>query len=302
MILDEYNTLISLVHPNIIRLYDAFEEESAQYLVMEYCPIGSIKQKGKLTYDQFVNYSRQLLDAISYCHSLNIAHRDIKPDNIFIDKNGNVKLADFGISKHFDYLNKSDQKCGSLKFFSPEMFLCQSICPFKADIWALGVTFFCIATGEYPFKNIYTRDDLKSKIITANFNFDNYELDERIQFLIVKMVRPNPEMRLTAKKLLKLPMFNRISDEKTFKHMGMSSFVGQSMPQKWTPYRNVPINGRERSRSLSSSMFFCQSSNIEEKKSDSPLVNIKTYKSFYYHSPINYIHSTFQSYKLIDVE
>lgn len=199
MTLDEYNTLISLIHPNIIRLYDAFEEESAQYLVMEYCPIGSIKQKGKLTYEQFVYYSKQILEAVSYCHSLNIAHRDIKPENIFIDQNNNIRLADFGIAKHFDYLgDKSEQKCGSLKFFSPEMFQLTEICPFKADIWALGVTFFCMATGEYPFKNIHTRDDLQQSIIAANFSFEKYEIDEIIHFLIVKMTQSNPDMRQTS--------------------------------------------------------------------------------------------------------
>lgn len=84
---------------------------------MEYCPIGSINQKGKLTYDQFVNYSKQILKALSYCHSLNIAHRDIKPENIFLDQHDQIKLADFGVAKYFTYYNKSDEKCGSLKYF-----------------------------------------------------------------------------------------------------------------------------------------------------------------------------------------
>ena len=75
----------------------------------------------------------------------------------------------FGIAKHFSCCNKSDEKCGSLKYFSPEMFQSGEICPFKADILALGVTFSCMATGYYPFKVANRRDDLQKDILSCNF-------------------------------------------------------------------------------------------------------------------------------------
>lgn len=72
------------------------------------------------------------------------------------------------------------------------MFQCGEICPFKADIWALGVTFFMMATGEYPFKKVNRREDLQKEILSSNFNFSKYEIDDRIRFLIIKMTYQNP--------------------------------------------------------------------------------------------------------------
>lgn len=286
--LDEYNTLISLTHPNIVRLYDAFEEESAQYLVMEYCPIGSINQKGKLSYEQFVNYSKQILEALSYCHSLNIAHRDIKPENIFLDQNNNVRLADFGMAKHFDFDDKSDEKCGSLKYFSPEMFQFKEVCPFKADIWALGVTFFSMATGNYPFKG-NSPDDLKQNVIKGNFDFDKYDVDARIRFLIMKMTQQNPDLRQIPEKLLKLPMYNPLTSQKK-----LSSAVGISSRNSYYG----TFRPRTRSRSMNFGSFHCSSSD-DEQKTSSPLTKLNSFKSISHLPPLQQVNCTFQSSKLV---
>lgn len=210
---DEYNTLVSLTHPHIIKLYDAFEDENSQYLVMEYCPNGTIKEKGKLNYTQFIYYAKQLLDSLAYCHAKKIAHRDIKPANILFDQYENTKLADFGIAKIFDINSKSDEKCGSIKFFAPEMFQSNVICPFKADIWALGITFFCMATGKYPFHGS-TKKEIKQNILIGELNFSKYDVDQRIRFLILKMTQMNPQLRQSPDKLLKLSMFSSSSIDK----------------------------------------------------------------------------------------
>ncbi|KAK8837090.1 hypothetical protein M9Y10_037142 [Tritrichomonas musculus] len=286
--LDEYNTLISLTHPNIVRLYDAFEEESAQYLVMEYCPIGSINQKGKLSYEQFVNYSKQILEALSYCHSLNIAHRDIKPENIFLDQNNNVRLADFGMAKHFDFDDKSDEKCGSLKYFSPEMFQFKEVCPFKADIWALGVTFFSMATGDYPFKG-NSPDDLKQNVIKGNFDFDKYDVDVRIRFLIMKMTQQNPDLRQIPEKLLRLPMYNPLTRQKK-----LSSAVGISSRNSYYG----TFRPKTRSRSMNFSSLHCSSSD-DEQKTSSPLTKLNSFKSISHLPPLQQVNCTFQSSKLV---
>lgn len=203
---DEYSTLILLNHPNIIRLYDSFNDDEAQYLVMEYCPNGTIRGKGRLNYDQFICYGKQILEVISFCHSNNVAHRDIKPENIFFDQYDHIKLADFGMAKQFEIDGKSSEKCGSIKLFPPEMFQCKEICPFKADIWALGVTFFYMASGSYPFISD-SIEELKQLILMGEFGFAKYQIDSRIVFLIKKMTDTKPNLRATADSLLKLPMF-----------------------------------------------------------------------------------------------
>jgi len=102
----ELNTLIKLDNPNIIRIYDFFNENNKFFLILEYCPNGSLEQEiaknGKLSITKMRNLTSQLFSAISYSHGCNIAHRDIKPQNVLIDQFGRYKLADFGIAQVFD--------------------------------------------------------------------------------------------------------------------------------------------------------------------------------------------------------
>lgn len=207
---NEYNNMISLNHPNIISLYNAFTDEKCQYLIMEYCSNGTMKDKRNLPYDKFVYYSKQILQAVAYCHSKKISHRDIKPENIFLDQYDHVKLADFGMAKKFEDNEKSSEKCGSLMFAPPEMLQYTDICPFKADIWALGITFFMMATGEYPFPHT-TKDELKLLIFNAELNFDSYDIHPKIRYLIGRMTIKDPNHRPSAKKLLELPIFANTS-------------------------------------------------------------------------------------------
>ena len=205
---DEYTHLISLDHPSIIKLYDAFNDEHAQYLVMEYCINGTIQEKGKLSYEKFTHYAKQILEAISFCHSNKIAHRDIKPDNIFLDHYDHIKLADFGMAKSFDEDSKSSDKCGSLMYLSPEFFLYQEINPFKADIWALGITFFYMATGNYPF-HYKSREELVQLISRGEIDFFQYEIHPKIQLLIKKMTIKDQNNRPDVEKLLEMPLFSK---------------------------------------------------------------------------------------------
>lgn len=203
----EYNNLISLNHPNIIKLYDAFIDPVAQYLVMEYCSNGTIQQRGRLSYEQFTFFAKQILEAVAYCHFNNIAHRDIKPENIFFDQYDNIKLADFGMAKKFKINAKSKDKCGSLMFMPPEFFNCNEICPFKADIWALGITFFFMTTGTYPFQS-QDSEEIKNMISNGDINLEKYKIHPEIKNLISKMIEKDFNDRLTADELLRLPIFS----------------------------------------------------------------------------------------------
>lgn len=202
----EINSLITLIHPYIVKLYDKFSDENYHYLVLEYCPNGTIKQKNKLDYGRFVFYAKQILEVIDYCHSQQIAHRDIKPDNIFIDQYDHVKLGDFGFADQFNSKKISIEKCGSLLFFAPEMFENNEFDPFKTDIWALGITFFYMATGRYPYPTC-TNEVMRLLIPNFSFNFNGLNVDPSIQSLIMKMTSKNVLFRPTAHKILKFPIF-----------------------------------------------------------------------------------------------
>lgn len=272
----EYKTLISLNHPNIITLYDAFEDDSSQYLVMEYCTNGTLREKVNLSYEMFVNYAKQILDAIDYCHSNNIAHRDIKPDNIFIDSYNHIKLADFGFARQFDDKSKSTEKCGSMNFISPEMIQCQEMDPFKTDIWALGITFFFVVTGLYPFKG-NSREVLKEAILYGDLDYSKCNVDQRIRFLIGKMTAKNPASRLSADKLLKLPMFASINPRKSLLY---------PLKGRRNSY-TIGINSQSNFNLLKSSTFDKNQLNNENKneedKKSVQLVDIHTYQSINMH-------------------
>lgn len=269
----ELEMLVSLNHPNIIRIYDFFEDEFSQYLVMEYCPNGTIHQKGKLIYEEFIYYSKQILDAVEYCHSKNIAHRDIKPENILIDKYNKVKLADFGIAKNFENDDKSGDKCGTMKYFAPEMFLYKEINPFKADIWALGITFYYMSTGKYPF-SIHSVQQLKQSILIGEFDFIKNKIDPRIQNIINKMTQSQPNLRPTANKLINFSTYQIIKDNKKSNKQTNSHKI--IMKPNISSSRSF-INENHKTNSLGSNLKV------------SPLTKMNSYKSFNHLSSIQQI-------------
>ena len=214
MTTDEYDALVSLNHPNIISLYNTFEDEDAQYFVMEYCSNGTMKEKSKISSEKFIHYAKEMIDAVAYCHANNIAHRDIKPENIFVDQYDHAKLGDFGSAKQIENRKKSTEKANSLIFSAPEILQHQKYCPFKADIWALGVTFFYMVIGTYPFKE-KSVEELRKSIIYGELDFGNRKINPQIRYLINKMTTKNPNARPSADKLLKLPLFQSEAAKKT---------------------------------------------------------------------------------------
>lgn len=202
----EYNALVSLNHPHIIKLYEAFDNGDYQYLVMEYCSNGNLKEKGKLDKEVFIIYSKQILDALSVCHSKMIAHRDIKPENIFLDKYNRIKLADFGFARQFNDDRISNEKCGSMMYSAPELIKSQSVDPFLTDIWSLGATFFYMATGKFPFPN-RSVEELKDAVMKGQIKYNIIDVDQRIRSLIMKMTSIIPQNRPTIDSLLKLPLY-----------------------------------------------------------------------------------------------
>lgn len=146
----------SLTHPNIVDIFDVGEDENIHYLVMEYIEGKTLKefiaQKGPLTPEEALPIMQQLVSAISNAHDNGIIHRDIKPQNVLMDREGNVKITDFGIAMALSSTmhTKTNSVLGTVHYLSPEQAR-GSLITKKSDIYSLGIVFYELLTGELPF-------------------------------------------------------------------------------------------------------------------------------------------------------
>uniref|UniRef100_A0A5F8AFR8 SNF-related serine/threonine-protein kinase n=3 Tax=Cercopithecinae TaxID=9528 RepID=A0A5F8AFR8_MACMU len=145
-------------HPNIVRLYEVIDTQTKLYLILELGDGGDMfdyimKHEEGLNEDLAKKYFAQIVHAISYCHKLHVVHRDLKPENVvFFEKQGLVKLTDFGFSNKFQPGKKLTTSCGSLAYSAPEILLGDEYDAPAVDIWSLGVILFMLVCGQPPFQ------------------------------------------------------------------------------------------------------------------------------------------------------
>lgn len=122
-----------LDHPNIVKLFQVIETEKTLYLVMEYASGGEVFDylvlHGRMKEKEARAKFRQIVSAVQYCHQKKIIHRDLKAENLLLDSEMNIKIADFGFSNEFTPGNKLDTFCGSPPYAAPELF--QGLCGFR---------------------------------------------------------------------------------------------------------------------------------------------------------------------------
>ncbi|KAB7708296.1 Stk1 family PASTA domain-containing Ser/Thr kinase [Bacillus aerolatus] len=152
----EAQSATSLVHPHIVNIYDVGEEEGINYIVMEYVDGMTLKQyiqqHSPIPVEKTIDIMKQLASAIAFAHHNSIIHRDIKPHNILMDRDGNVKITDFGIAMALSAtsITQTNAVLGSVHYISPEQAR-GGIATKKSDIYALGIVMFELLTGQLPF-------------------------------------------------------------------------------------------------------------------------------------------------------
>lgn len=152
----EAYSVTSLSHPNIVSSYDVGEEEGLQYIVMEYVEGETLKEyiqrHTPIKPKKVLRIMEQLTAAIAHAHHFQIVHRDIKPQNILINEDGNVKVTDFGIATASTAatITQTNSVLGSVHYLSPEQAR-GGVANKKSDIYSLGIVMFELLTGELPF-------------------------------------------------------------------------------------------------------------------------------------------------------
>ena len=154
--INESKAVAMLSHPNIVNIYDVSVKDDRKYIVMELVDGITLKnyilKKGVLSFHEVISITEQILMALEHAHSKGIVHRDIKPQNIMMLKNGSVKVADFGIAKlpNAETVTMTDKAIGTVFYISPEQASGKQI-DRRSDIYSLGVTMYEMATGKLPF-------------------------------------------------------------------------------------------------------------------------------------------------------
>ena len=149
-------------HPLVVDLYAAFEGPAAYYLVMEYCERGDlldyVNKMGYLNEVEARAFFRQMVDAVQYLHHMGIVHRDVKLENMLLNADYEIRIADFGFARfHSEQL--SETKCGSFVYTAPEIFYGHPYNAVCADLWSLGVCLYAMVCGRLPLAQ--TRADLR---------------------------------------------------------------------------------------------------------------------------------------------
>lgn len=202
----EIEMLIKLSHPHLVHTHSIFQRRYKYFIFMRYMEHGDlleyILQKGAVQEDQARIWTRQLALAIQYMHELEIAHRDIKCENVLLTANQNAKLSDFGFSRYC--VDKkcrdvhSETFCGSLSYTAPEILQGSPYYPKPTDVWSLGIVLFVMLNRAMPFEDKHIKQLYQAQI-NRNWKFRSRYVDslsESCKLLVTLMLEPNHQNRI----------------------------------------------------------------------------------------------------------
>ena len=244
---NEVSVLRAIDHPNVLKLYEFYQDEKNYYLITEFCSGGELFDRiinsGHFSEALAARYMRQILSVVAYCHERNIVHRDLKPENFLLDTtddDANLKVIDFGTAQFFTHGVHLTQKFGTPYYIAPEVL--KKNYNHSCDVWSAGVNMYILLCGFPPFGG-QTDEQILKKVSVGRYFFPSPEWDS-ISFeakdLISKMLNIDLARRITAVEALQHSWLNNASrvliDQNTAKTLfqNMKNFRTERRLQKAT--------------------------------------------------------------------
>ncbi len=248
-----------LTHPNIVNVYDVVDDEGIYCIVMELVEGITLKQyieqNGRLNMETAINFSIQIASGLEAAHENHIIHRDIKPQNIIVSKNGNIKVTDFGIAKAASSNTLTSGAMGSVHYISPEQAR-GGYSDERSDIYSLGITMYEMVTGRVPFEgdnnvSVALMHIQNEMIPPRQYYPDIYSSFEKI---ILKATQKKPERRyLTASALI--ADLKRVQNNPNIDIVVAPTSITNSPTQEWTKEDVQAIRNGSANRDLYSQSY-----------------------------------------------
>ncbi|XP_047037666.1 MAP/microtubule affinity-regulating kinase 3-like isoform X4 [Helicoverpa zea] len=201
----EVRIMKMLDHPNIVKLFQVIETEKTLYLVMEYASGGEVFDylvlHGRMKEKEARAKFRQIVSAVQYCHQKRIIHRDLKAENLLLDGEMNIKIADFGFSNEFTPGAKLDTFCGSPPYAAPELFQGKKYDGPEVDVWSLGVILYTLVSGSLPFDGSTLRE-LRERVLRGKYRIPFY-MSTDCENLLKKFLVLNPCKRASLESIMR---------------------------------------------------------------------------------------------------
>ncbi|CAN6449423.1 unnamed protein product [Victoria cruziana] len=197
----------SLRHPNIVRFKQVILTPTHLAIVMEYAAGGELFERicnaGRFSEDEARFFFQQLISGVSYCHSMEVCHRDLKLENTLLDGNATprLKICDFGYSKSSVLHSQPKSTVGTPAYIAPEVLLNKEYDGKIADVWSCGVTLYVMLVGAYPFEDPAEPKNFKKtiqRIVNVQYSIPQYvHISPECQHLISRIFVPDPAARIT---------------------------------------------------------------------------------------------------------
>ena len=286
----ETNLMKKLNHPNITKILELFEDKEYILIIMEYINGGNLfsflKKHRKVSEKTAKLLYRQIILGIKYMHEQGIVHRDIKLENILIDLNNNIKICDFGIGR---VLSSPEQplfdQCGTPMYIAPEILLCSKEKGYKGfpvDIWSSGIVLYILLSGTLPFsfKNSSSSLSESNESNLSEDNNNNTELQYSIinkepkeieniskeaEDLLKKILKKNPEKRITCEEILNHPWMKGISDTNKY-HLFTKAEINV-LSKTYVDYRKDENENLKESFTISN-LFIDNKDNLKKNNSE----------------------------------